>query len=210
MMRILVSFIGLSILCTAARSADEGRKDSAVADHPLEKATFAGGCFWCMQPPFDKVKGVLSTVVGYTGGTQENPSYEQVSSGRTGHAESIQITYDPAKVSYEQLLDVFWKNIDPTTLNRQFADAGSQYRTAIFYHTEQQRKLAVASKEKLEKSGRFKEPIVTEITPASKFHPAEEYHQSYYKKNSMHYNSYRSASGRDKFLKEVWGSDYQH
>src|SRR5207244_3140918 len=123
MMRILVSLIGLSILCTAARSVDEGRKDSTAANPQLEKATFAGGCFWCMQPPFDKVRGVTSTVVGYTGGTQENPSYEEVSSGRTGHAESIQITYDPAKVSYEQLLEVFWKNIDPTTLNRQFADA---------------------------------------------------------------------------------------
>ena len=204
LMMILVMFGAVS------GRTDEPGKDSAPAASALEKATFAGGCFWCMQPPFDKTKGVVSTVVGYAGGTQDNPTYEQVSSGQTGYAESIQVTYDPSKVSYDQLLDVFWKNIDPTTLNRQFADVGTQYRTAIFYHTEQEKKLAMASKEKLQKSGRFKQPIVTEITALSKFYPAEEYHQSYYKKNSMHYNLYRSASGRDKFLKEVWGNEYKH
>ncbi len=170
-----------------------------------EKAAFAGGCFWCMQPSFDKLKGVISTTVGYAGGGGKNPSYEQVSSGKTGHAESIEIVYDPLKVRYEELLDVFWRNIDPVTPNRQFVDVGSQYRTAIFYYNEGQKKQALASKEKLEKSGRFSKPIVTEIVPASKFYPAEEYHQKYYLKNPVRYKFYRFGSGRDVYLKQVWG-----
>jgi methionine-S-sulfoxide reductase len=172
----------------------------------LEKATFAGGCFWCMQPPFDRLDGVVSTIVGYTGGSKVNPTYEEVSSGATGHAESIEILYDPSRITYTDLLEVFWHNIDPTEVNRQFVDVGSQYRTAVFYHNEEQRKLALASKEKLEKSGKFgSKPIVTEIVPASTFYAAEEYHQKYYQKNSSRYKFYRYNSGRDQFLKKTWG-----
>lgn len=170
-----------------------------------EKATFAGGCFWCMQPPYDTLKGVLSTTVGYTGGTKENPTYEEVSSGKTGHAEAVEITYDPSQITYAELLDVFWKNIDPTALNRQFADMGTQYRTAIFYHSEEQKRLATLSKEKLEKSGRFDQPIVTEIVPLSTFYPAEEYHQEYYKKCPIPYQLYKVGSGREFYLKKRWG-----
>ena len=159
-----------------------------------------------MQPPYDKVKGVISTAVGYTGGTTENPTYEEVCSGRTGHAEAVEITYDSSQASYSDLLDVFWKNIDPTTTNQQFADAGTQYRTAIFYHSEEQKRLAVASKEKLEKSGKFKRAIVTEIIPASLFYPAEDYHQKYYKKCPLPYQLYKTGSGREGYLKKTWSS----
>ena len=169
-----------------------------------EIATFAGGCFWCMQPPFDAVPGVMSTTVGYTGGTKLNPTYEEVCGGQTGHTESIQVVFDPRRVSYAQVLDVFWRNIDPTTLNRQFADAGTQYRTAIFYHSEEQKHLAIASKERLGRSGTFGKPTVTEITPASTFYPAEEYHQAYYKKNPIRYKLYRIGSGRDGYLRKMW------
>ena len=174
---------------------------------PRATATFAGGCFWCMQPPFDTLGGVLSTTVGYTGGTEPNPTYEEVSSKKTGHAESIEIVYDPRRVSYQQLLEVLWRNVDPTTPNRQFADVGRQYRTAIFYHDEEPRRLAAASKEQMERSGRFKDPIVTEITPASPFYPAEEYHQQYYKKSPLRYKLYRIGSGRDGYLRKVWGGE---
>ena len=145
----------------------------------LEKATFAGGCFWCMQPPFDRLKGVVSTKVGYTGGKKKNPTYEEVCSGRTGHAEAIEITYDPSQVSYEELLNVFWTNIDPTDPGGQFYDRGSQYRTAIFYHNEEQKKLAEFYKKKLDESKAFDNPIVTEISPAATFYKAENYHQNY-------------------------------
>ena len=171
----------------------------------MEIATFAGGCFWCMQPPFEKLPGVVSTTVGYTGGAATNPTYKEVCSGTTGHAEAIQVVFDPARVSYERLLEVFWHNVDPTTPNRQFADIGTQYRTAIFYHTEEQRRLALASKEQLERSGKFAEPIVTELVPASTFYPAEEYHQQYYKKNAIHYKLYRIGSGRESYLTRTWG-----
>ena len=171
-----------------------------------ETATFAGGCFWCMQPPFDRTPGVLSTTVGYTGGTTLNPTYEEVCSGRTGHAEAIQVTYDPARVSYEQLLEVFWHNINPTTPNRQFADHGTQYRTTIFYHTEGQRQAALASKAALERSGRFSTPIVTELVPASAFYPAEAIHQGYSRKNPLRYRLYRMGSGRDAYLKRTWSA----
>ncbi|HME44504.1 MAG TPA: peptide-methionine (S)-S-oxide reductase MsrA [Syntrophorhabdales bacterium] len=177
------------------------------ADSPQsEKATFAGGCFWCMEHPFDQLEGVLSVTVGYTGGQKKNPTYEEVSSGMTGHAESVQIVYDPAKITYTKLLDVFWHNIDPTVKNQQFCDVGNQYRTAIFYHNEEQKRLAEESKKTLEKSGRFKGPIYTEIVPASEFYPAEEYHQHYYKKNPIRYKFYRYNCGRDERLQEVWGS----
>ena len=170
------------------------------------KATFAGGCFWCMEPPFDKLDGVTSTISGYIGGTKTNPTYEQVSAGSTGHAEAVQVTYDPKKVSYEKLLDVYWHNIDPTQKDAQFCDHGTQYRSGIFYHDADQKRLAEASKAELDKSKPFKGAIVTEITQAATFYPAEEYHQDYYLKNPVRYKYYRSGCGRDNRLKEVWGS----
>jgi peptide-methionine (S)-S-oxide reductase len=169
-------------------------------------ATFAGGCFWCMEPPFDKLDGVLATTSGYVGGTKANPTYEEVSAGGTGHAEALQVLYDPKKVSYEKLLDVFWHNIDPTVKDRQFCDVGSQYRTSIFVHTDEQRRAAEASKAALEKSRPFKEPIVTPIVVATEFWPAEEYHQDYYRKNPVRYTYYRTGCGRDARLKQLWGS----
>lgn len=170
-----------------------------------QTATFAGGCFWCMQPAFDETPGVVSTTVGYTGGSVANPTYEQVSSGKTGHAEAIEVIYDPAEVSYAQLLEVFWHNVNPTTPNQQFADKGTQYRSAIFYHDAAQQQAAEASKAKLAQSGKFDKPIVTEFLPASVFYPAEEYHQHYYKKNAVHYNLYKIGSGRADYLKKTWG-----
>ena len=172
----------------------------------LKIATFAGGCFWCMEPPFDKLEGVLSTTSGYTGGRTVSPTYEDVCSGTTGHAEALQVTYDPARVGYEKLLEVFWHNIDPLARDRQFCDVGEQYRSAIFFHDEDQKHLAEASKQELFKSGRFKQPIATEIVPATAFYPAEEYHQDYYKKNPIRYKFYRFNCGRDQRLKELWGS----
>lgn len=172
----------------------------------LEKATFAGGCFWCMEPPFKKLPGVQKVVSGYTGGQKENPSYEEVCSGATGHCEAVEIHFDPSEIGYKELLDVFWQNIDPTTPNQQFADVGTQYRTAVFYHNEEQRRLAEESKRRLEKSGRFSRPLVTEITPASSFYPAEEYHQNYHTKNPLHYQMYSQGSGRGRYLREAWGA----
>jgi peptide-methionine (S)-S-oxide reductase len=169
------------------------------------KATFAGGCFWCMEPPYDKLPGVISTISGYMGGTVKNPTYEQVSTGRTGHTEVVQVEYDPSKVTFEKLLEVFWSNIDPTVKNAQFCDHGSQYRSGVFYHDDTQRKLAEASKTALDKSKPFKEPIVTEITKAGDFYRAEEYHQDYYKINPVRYKVYRNGCGRDARLKELWG-----
>ena len=169
------------------------------------KATFAGGCFWCMEPPFDELNGVESTTVGYTGGTTTAPTYKTVCSGETGHTEAVEVMYDSFQVSYEELLFVFWRNIDPTTPNRQFADIGSQYRTAIFYHDEEQRALAEISKKELDVSGRFDNHIVTEIVPASKFYIAEEYHQDYYKKKPVQYYFYRIGSGRDQYIENIWG-----
>ncbi len=173
----------------------------------LHKATFAGGCFWCMQPFFDRLKGVKSTQVGYTGSDEDNPTYEEVSSGLTGHVEAIEITYDAQGVSFEKLLDIFWRNIDPTDDNGQFYDQGAQYRTVIFYHDEQQRAAAEASKKTLADSGRFAMPIATEILPASAFYPAEEYHQKYYQKNSPRYQAYHDNSGRKEFEQKYWGKD---
>lgn len=176
-------------------------------DETLETATFAGGCFWCMELPFGELDGVVSTRVGYTGGHKENPSYEEVCAGTTGHAEAVEVLYDPSGISYEKLLDVFWMNIDPTTLNKQFTDVGTQYRTAIFYHDENQRTLAEASKARLERSGRYEKPIVTEIGPATNFYVAEEYHQEYHRNNPVRYRLYRSGSGRDQYLDRVWAKD---
>ncbi|HEX3020027.1 MAG TPA: peptide-methionine (S)-S-oxide reductase MsrA [Chitinispirillaceae bacterium] len=179
-----------------------------MAEDNYQKATFAGGCFWCMQGPFDFLEGVVSTKVGYTGGKIENPSYEEVSSGATGHTEAIEVLYDPQKVNYMELLDTFWRNIDPTAINQQFADKGSQYRTAIFYHNDEQKQLAEQSKSKLEKSGKFDKPIVTEILPAARFYLAEDYHQDYYKKNPFHYEMYKHGSGRSAFIERVWKSKH--
>jgi len=180
-----------------------------MAETPMpqktEKATFAGGCFWCMQPPYDHLAGVLSVKVGYTGGHKDHPTYEEVCTGTTGHAEAAEITYDPSKVTYDQLLDVFWRNIDPTTVNAQFADHGDQYRTAIFYHSAEQKRLAEASRERLDKSGKFKDPIVTEIVRASAFWPAEDYHQQYYVKCPLRYKAYKAGSGRTAFTENIWG-----
>jgi peptide-methionine (S)-S-oxide reductase len=183
---------------------------AASASAATEKATFAGGCFWCMEAPFDKLPGVISVTPGYSGGQTRNPTYEEVSAGGTGHAESVQIAYDPAKIAYAILLEVFWHNIDPTVTNRQFCDVGNQYRSAIFYQGEQQHRIALQSKAALEKNKSFREVVVTEITPAGAFYPAEEYHQHYYKKNPLRYKYYRSSCGRDRRLKELWGGTAGH
>lgn len=181
-------------------------QSSQAADSAnLAKATFAGGCFWCMEPPFDKLPGVTSTTSGYIGGKKLNPTYREVSDGETGHAEAVQIVYDPAKITYEQLLNVFWHNVDPTVMDQQFCDYGSQYRTGIFVHDDTQKKQAEASRVALMKSKPFKASIVTEITVASTFYPAEDYHQDYYLKNPVKYKFYRFNCGRDARLKELWG-----
>ena len=172
-----------------------------------ELATFAGGCFWCMTKPFAETEGVVKVVSGYTGGHRENPTYEEVCSGRTGHYEAVQVTFDPAESPYERLLDIFWRQIDPTDQGGQFHDRGSSYKTAIFYHSDQQRKMAVESKKALDESGRFRVPVATGILPAAVFYPAEEYHQDYHQKNPMHYSLYRRGSGRDPFIEEHWGRE---
>lgn len=183
---------------------------SPVHAEQYEKATFAGGCFWCMEPPYDKLDGVISTTSGYTGGHQKDPTYQEVSAGSTGHTESVQVVYDPKRVSYEKLLKVFWRNIDPTVRDAQFCDHGQQYRTAIFYHDDKQRQLAQRSKEMLDKTKPFKEPVVTEITAASAFYAAEDYHQDFYKKNPVRYKFYRYNCGRDQRLEQLWGAADQH
>jgi peptide-methionine (S)-S-oxide reductase len=169
------------------------------------KAVFAGGCFWCEETAFEGVPGVISVVSGYTGGQKKNPTYEEVSAGGTGHAESVEVTYDPAKISYEKLLEIFWHNVDPLQANGQFCDHGNQYRSAIFYGNDAQHAAAEASKRKLEEEPRFKGKIVTQIVPASTFYPAEEYHQDFYKKSPLRYRTYRAGCGRDARLRELWG-----
>ena len=183
-------------------------KDESMATLPsaegLEIATLAGGCFWCMEPPFDELDGVAHTISGYIGGEKENPTYKEVSAGITGHTEAVQVYYDPAKITYEELLKVFWRNIDPTVEDRQFCDWGSQYRTGVFYHGEEQKAAAEASKQEIIDSGRF-DKVVTDITEATIFYPAEVYHQDFYTKNPGHYKRYRYGCGRDQRLKELWG-----
>ena len=192
---------GLSMILSVASAQAPG-----LADAPgLATATFAGGCFWCMEPPFDRVKGVVSTTSGYTGGTIANPTYDQVSAGKTGHTEAVRVVFDPKQVSYAQLLEVFWRNIDPTTADRQFCDRGSQYRSGVFYHDDVQRREAESSRAALQKSKLLAEPIVTEITPAGPFYAAEAYHQDYYKKNPIRYKFYRTNCGRDARLQQLWG-----
>jgi peptide-methionine (S)-S-oxide reductase len=198
-LRLLVQFLAL---CAIAFPSWAQEKPPPAG---LEAAIFAGGCFWCMEPPYDELPGVVSTTSGYTAGRTKNPTYEQVSAGRTGHTEAVRVIYDPKKVSYEKLLEVFWKNIDPTVKDKQFCDTGSQYRSGIYYLSPEQKKLAEDSRAKLEKTKPFKDPIVTEIQPAAEFWAAEDYHQDYYKKNPVRYKFYRTGCGRDARLAEVWG-----
>ncbi|HSN88866.1 MAG TPA: peptide-methionine (S)-S-oxide reductase MsrA [Thermoanaerobaculia bacterium] len=181
---------------------------SEAANAQNARATFAGGCFWCMEPPFDKLDGVISTTSGYVGGKKKNPTYEEVSAGGTGHAEAVQVVYDPKKVSYAKLLEVFWHNVDPLVKDRQFCDRGNQYRTAIFYHDEAQKRLAEETKKAVEKE--LGKPVVTEIVPASQYYPAEEYHQDYYTKNPIRYKLYRANCGRDARLEQLWGDKAGH
>ncbi len=201
-------FLSIALLTASIVYGEEKMEQNIETNKTnYKKAAFAGGCFWCMQGPFDRLGGVIDTDVGYTGGEIENPKYEEVASGRTKHAEAIIVTYDPDKIGYEQLLDVFWMNIDPTDDGGQFADRGYQYRTAIFYHNEEQKALAEASKGRLEKSGKFKKPIVTNIEPANEFYRGEEYHQEYYKKNPIKYKLYKYGSGRGPYLEQKWGKE---
>jgi peptide-methionine (S)-S-oxide reductase len=194
---LAVMVVSVATLALAA----EARKPKPV----LARATFAGGCFWCMEPPFEKIPGVASVTSGYTGGEKVDPTYEEVSAGRTGHAEAVEILYDPAKVTYSQLLDVFWHNIDPTQADGQFCDHGRQYRTAIYTHDAEQKRLAEESRQQV--MAKLQKPVVTEIVPAARFYPAEEYHQDFYKRNPVRYYTYRAGCGRDRRLKELWGAD---
>jgi peptide-methionine (S)-S-oxide reductase len=200
MMRFVVFVVGCALMAGMATAQTPGTRPDAGK---TAIATLAGGCFWCVEADFDKVDGVISTTSGYTGGKVANPSYQQVSAGGTGHTEAVEIVYDPAKVSYEKLLDHFWRNHDPLAKNAQFCDHGSQYRAGIFYHDEEQQRLAQASKQKAQ--ARFKQPIQTEITPAGPFYKAEDYHQDYYAKNPIRYKFYRYNCGRDQRLEELWG-----
>jgi len=202
--------LALTAAAAVATGKDGEKNTMEKTTGTLEKATFAGGCFWCMEAPFDTLPGVVSVTAGYTGGSVENPTYEQVSAGRTGHAEAVQIVYDPSRIAYGKLLEIFWRNVDPTVKDRQFCDVGSQYRTGIFYHGEEQRMLAEKSKEELMKNKPFQGPVVTEITAAGPFYPAEEYHQHYYKKNPIRYTYYRTSCGRDGRLRQLWGKDAGH
>jgi peptide-methionine (S)-S-oxide reductase len=196
----------------AAKQAPQGQQvTQQMAEQPGQaSAIFAGGCFWCMEPPYDQLDGVVSTTSGYIGGSVANPTYQQVSAGGTGHTEAVRVVYDPAKVSYDQLVDVFWHNIDPTQVDGQFCDHGDQYRTAIFYADDQQKQLAEQSLAELEKSKPFDGKIVTEIAPAIVFYPAEDYHQDYYQKNPLRYKYYRWACGRDQRLMDLWGDMAPH
>lgn len=200
-MRYLWMTIAVLVLLSVQPVLSQDKQE----ENPLAKATFAGGCFWCMEGPFDKLDGVVSTTSGYIGGHKKNPTYHEVSSGTTGHAEAVQIVYDPKKITYQQLLDVFWVNIDPTVKDRQFCDHGSQYRSGIFYHNAEQKRLAEASKQALEKNKPFEGMIYTEITEATEFYPAEDYHQDYYINNPIRYKFYRYSCGRDQRLHELWG-----
>ena len=207
--RLIPTLVAATVALVAGAAV--GQQESAATPEDGEAvATFAGGCFWCMEPPYDKLDGVLATTSGYIGGSKADPTYEEVSAGGTGHAEAVQVTYDPAKVSYEELLEVFWRNVDPLDAGGQFCDRGDQYRTGIFVHDAEQQRLAEASKRQLEDSGRFEQPIVTEIVAAGPFYPAEDYHQDYYEKNPLRYNFYRWNCGRDARLEQLWGEQATH
>ena len=199
----------LSVILVACGTSEIDIKDTRQPEGYYEIAYFAGGCFWCMEPPFDELEGVVSTIVGYMGGEIENPTYEIVSTGTSGHAEVVQITYDASLLTYSQLIDVYWRNIDPTALNYQFSDYGSQYRTEIFYLNEEQKVIALRTKQELENSEKFSNPIVTAITKAEEFYIAEDYHQDFYMKNNLKYGIYKKASRRESFFKQIWKeSDY--
>ena len=201
LLSLLLGAILLAALATAAKDVNP-----AAGDRQLGKATFAGGCFWCMEEVFEGLDGVVSATSGYTGGHKRNPTYEEVSAGETGHAESVEVIYDPARVTYSKLLEFYWRNIDPTDPRGQFCDKGAQYRSAIFYHDETQKRLAVESKNAVEKSKPFRGPILTEIVPASQFYPAEEYHQNFSQKNPLRYKLYKYNCGRAQRLQELWGT----
>ena len=190
-----------AVLTTFLVTASHGQSPSPAS---TKTAIFAGGCFWCIQPAFDKASGVIKTIVGYSGGTEPNPTYKLVTSEKTNYRESIEIIYDPAKISYEQLLDIYWRQIDPTQADGQFTDIGPSYRAAIFYNNPEEKKIAEASKEKLASSGKFKKPVVTEILAAMKFWPAEDYHQKYYQQNPEHFEAFETGSGRVSFKNEKW------
>jgi peptide-methionine (S)-S-oxide reductase len=194
-----------------ARGASNPNAPAPLPDGPgLAKATFAGGCFWCMEAPFDELDGVKATTSGYTGGDTQHPTYEDVSAGGTGHVEAMQVLYDPTRVTYQKLLQVFWHNVDPTVTGRQFCDSGDQYQAIVFYADETQKELAEASKEEIERTKPFKDPIVTPIRPLTQFWPAEEYHQDFYKKEPLRYRFYRAGCGRDRRLQELWGKAAGH
>jgi peptide methionine sulfoxide reductase msrA/msrB len=201
----------IMVILTGCATNQENTGDadgqSDIANDSYKKATFAGGCFWCMGPAFKNNEGVIDVISGYTGGTEKNPTYADVASGKTGHREAIQVTYDPSKISYEQLLDIFWKSIDPTDAEGQFADKGKEYTTAIFYHDSSQKEGAEQSRKALDGSGKFEKSIVTEIKRFTAFYPAEEYHQDYAEKNPVRYNTYKFFSGREKFLKDTWDDE---
>jgi peptide methionine sulfoxide reductase msrA/msrB len=205
---LLIIILLILFGCQRSTAVEQGTKqEMAQEGMNLSKATFAGGCFWCTEADFEKVPGVVKVISGYAGGKKQNPTYEEVSSGTTGHVEAIQVYYDPTRITYEQLLDFFWKHIDPADGEGQFVDRGAQYRSVIFYHDEEQKRLAEKSKKVLQESGKFKKPLVTEIVPFTNFYDAEEYHQDYYKKNSVKYKFYRYGSGRDQFLESTWGKE---
>jgi len=201
-----VPALALLLSALVPLSVDSSRAQTS-SPSPTKTAIFAGGCFWCIQPAFDKPAGVIKTVVGYSGGTEPNPTYERVSSEKTGYRESIEITYDPIKISYDQLLDIYWRQIDPTQADGQFTDIGPSYRAAIFYNDNEEKKIAEASKQKLARSGKFDKPIVTEILSAMKFYPAEAYHQKYYQQNPGHFEAFEKGSGRVSFEKKTWAVD---
>src|SRR5499427_1539635 len=200
MKSMLVAVLSFSIAFLAAAQNSSPPK--------TRTAVLAGGCFWCIQPAFDKAPGVIKTVVGYCGGTEQNPTYKLVTSEKTNYRESIEITYDPTKISYDQLLDIYWRQIDPTQADGQFTDIGPSYRAAIFYGNAEEKKIAEASKEKLARSGKFKKNIVTEVLPAMKFWPAEDYHQKYYRQNPEHFEAFEEGSGRVSFKKDKWGGEH--
>lgn len=212
---ILLAISALAILMPNMRATQNSAQSPTLVkgdqkmthDGPTEIAIFAGGCFWCMQPPYDELPGIIDTIVGYTGGTAQNPRYQDIGTGQTGHAEVVKIIFDPTQITYPQLLDVFWRNIDPTAVNRQFADVGSQYRTAIFPTTREQATMASTSKAVLDSSGKFKEPIATTIEPFTVFYPAEQAHQDFYKNNPLRYNQYKVGSGRAGYIKKTWQSE---
>ncbi|MCK5205454.1 MAG: peptide-methionine (S)-S-oxide reductase MsrA [Desulfobacterales bacterium] len=206
---MIILLIGMVLFGFQKLNDKQDEKSPSMKAEPknIKAATFAGGCFWCVESDFEKVDGVVEAISGYAGGHSEKPTYKEVSAGGSGHAEAVEVRYDPDKISYKELLDVFWRHVDPTDAGGQFVDRGSQYRTAIFYHDERQKRIAEESKAELDKSGRFSKPIATEIVPLSKFYTAEEYHQDYYEKNPLRYKLYRFGSGRDQFINSTWGSE---